>query len=178
MAVEIWDGSSWVILKTYTNTYGNIPWTSEVLEYHPLFQPNFPVPVSMLPGVTAMTLITGMWIISASSVSPILICLTGYSVSLNGTLGAFTADTSYQIPPELVVYGQTNTLCVTAVYGYNVPGYSIPVCKTFTAEYLYPVNNFTGDSLECNALFSWEKPVTATGATPAGPYRIQPLQGF
>ena len=29
MAVELWNGTTWSVLKTYTNQNGSIPWTTE-----------------------------------------------------------------------------------------------------------------------------------------------------
>jgi hypothetical protein len=167
MSVEVWDGTSWNVLQTYTNAYGNIPWTTDWLDLTTYagqaFQFRFHASGGDSYDINNWN-IDNIRVIGNSNVT----CLIGYNVSLNGTLGAFTPDTSYQIPPEQVVFGQSNTLCVTAVYGYNIPGYSIPICKTFTSGFLYPVNNFIGDSLECNALISWTKPETAFGATPPG----------
>jgi hypothetical protein len=45
MAVELWNGATWTVLKTYTNS-GNIPWTSENLDissqtHNPAFKIRF-----------------------------------------------------------------------------------------------------------------------------------------
>ena len=32
MAVEIWNGATWKVLKTYTNMNGSISWTTEILD--------------------------------------------------------------------------------------------------------------------------------------------------
>ena len=46
MAVELWNGTAWSVLKSYTNAGGNIPWTSETLDissvtHNPAFQIRF-----------------------------------------------------------------------------------------------------------------------------------------
>ena len=83
-------------------------------------------------------------------------CVLGYNFYLNTVLVAFTTDTTYTIPPNLVQYGTTYNACVNAVYG---SGYSTQTCYTFTSHFLYPPRELVVEGVECNAYLTWEKPV-------------------
>jgi hypothetical protein len=162
--VEFWNGTTWSILKVHDNQSGSFPWTHEVIDisnysgqdfriaFHAYGDDSYDINFWEIDNIT----------VTAFSDVP---CLLGYNVSLNSTLSGFTPDTSWQIPPNQVIYGHPYQVCVTAVYGY---GYSPAVCEPFTSHYLYPPRNFNGDSLECNAILSWLKPEDFNGFTPAG----------
>ena len=89
MAVEVWDGTSWNVLQTYTNAYGNIPWTNDWLDLTTYagqaFQFRFHASGGDSYDINNWN-IDNIRVVGNSYTS----CLTGYNVSLNGTLGAFT----------------------------------------------------------------------------------------
>ncbi|MCX6305232.1 MAG: carboxypeptidase regulatory-like domain-containing protein [Bacteroidetes bacterium] len=166
MAVELWNGTTWTVLKTYDNSSGvNIPWTSESLDitsqtHNPAFKVRFHA-----AGVSSVDIdgwyIDNVKIVSTDGTTGPNPCVIGYNFYLNNTLSAFTPDTTYNIPPNQVVYGQTYQACVKAVYG---SGYSPQICVTFTSHFLYPARDLTATGIECNAYLTWKKPVTMTDA--------------
>jgi hypothetical protein len=174
MAVELWDGTSWDILKVYDNMNGNIPWTSETLLLPVTGNDNFKIRFHAY-GTDSYDLnnwnIDNIRIVASENIYPWgydPYCMIGYNFYLNSVLAAFTTDTVYNIPPDQVQYGQTYTACVTAVYDYNVPSFSAPVCKTFTSCFLYAPTNFEVQPLECSAWLTWEKPQELGGGDPPG----------
>jgi len=167
MAVEIGDGSTWNVLKTYDNSGGSFPWKSEVVDITPYTAQSFKIRFHAY-GADSYDL--NNWNIDNIKVnaSSDLPCMLGYTFSLNNIiLEPFLTDTFYQIPPEQVTYGQYYHACVKAIYSYN-PGYSSQDCYNFTAQYLYTPLNFTADSIECSAYLSWQKPQKPNGTTPPG----------
>ncbi|MCX6305233.1 MAG: T9SS type A sorting domain-containing protein [Bacteroidetes bacterium] len=166
MAVELWNGTTWTVLKTYDNSSGaNIPWTSETLDitsqtHNPAFKVRFHA-----AGVNSVDIdgwyVDNVKIVSSDGTTGPNPCVIGYNFYLNGTQSAFTPDTTYNIPPNQVVYGQTYQACVKAVYG---SGYSPQICVTFTAHFLYPARDLTATGIECNAYLTWKKPVTVGDA--------------
>ncbi len=162
MAVEIWDGTSWNVLKTYDNQGGSIPWTTEVLNIQSYTDKNFRIRFHAY-GENSADL--NNWNIDNISVdaSAEVACMIGYNVYLNNAFGAFIPDTVHYIAPSQVYYGESCQLCVVAVYDFHTPAYSSHVCTNFVAKYLAPPQNFNADSVECSAYLTWEKPVPMTG---------------
>ncbi len=166
MAVELWNGTTWTVLKTYDNSSGvNIPWTSETLDissqtHNPAFKVRFHA-----AGVSSVDIdgwyIDNVKVLSTDGTSGPNPCVIGYNFYLNNVLSAFTPDTTYNIPPNQVVYGQPYQACVKAVYG---SGYSPQICVNFTAHFLYPARDLTATGVECNAYLTWKKPVTMSDA--------------
>ncbi len=162
MAVELWNGTTWTVLKTYDNSSGvNIPWTSETLDitsqtHNPAFKVRFHT-----AGVSSIDIdgwyVDNVKVVSTDGTTGPNPCVIGYNFYLNNVLSAFTPDTTYNIPPNQVVYGQTYQACVKAVYG---SGYSPQICVSFTAHFLYPARDLTATGIECNAYLTWKKPVT------------------
>ncbi len=107
LSVELWNGSAWIVLRTYSNS-GDIAWTSETLDIsaytHNVIRIRFHA-----YGSDSYTI--NNWNIDniavvASDVGPDP-CLQGYSFYLNGGLTAITGDTNYTIPGGLAPYGQS-----------------------------------------------------------------------
>jgi len=170
MAVELWNGTTWTVLKSYTNMNGSIPWTSEDLDI--TSQTNNPAFKIRFHAAGADSYDINWWYIDNIKVystdgsngpNP---CVIGYNVYLNNILTGFTPDTLYNIPPNLVVYNQVYTACVKAVYG---SGYSNPICVTFTAHFLYPARNLTATGIECSVYLTWMKPQTSSDDSPHVP---------
>jgi hypothetical protein len=173
MAVEIWDGSGWNVLKTYNSVNGPIPWTSETLLLP--VTPNSDYKIRFhASGVDSYDInnwnIDNIEIIARDTIH----CLIGYGFYLNNSMSAFVYDTNYTISPNQVIYGQTYTACAVADYNYNIPGSSTPTCATFVSHFLYSPVSFTAVPLECSAFLSWEEPEVLGGGSPPGliGYRI------
>jgi len=166
LAVELWNGTSWTVLKTYNNqTPGNIPWTSETLDITSVTN-NTDIKVRFhAAGVNSVDIdywyVDNVRILSTDGTTGPNPCVIGYNFYLNNVLSAFTPDTNYNIPPNQVVYGQNYQACVKAVYG---SGYSPQICVNFTAHFLYPARDLTATDIECNAYLTWLKPQTMTDA--------------
>ncbi|MEI7898558.1 MAG: hypothetical protein WCJ26_16095, partial [bacterium] len=161
MAVELWNGTTWTVLKSYDNQGGNIPWTSETLDIssqtnNPAFKIRFHAAGADSYDINNWN-IDNVKILSTDGTSGPNPCVIGYNFYLNNVLSAFTPDTTYTIPPNQVVYGQTYQACVKAVYG---SGYSPQICVTFTSHFLYPARELVATGIECNAYLTWKKPVT------------------
>jgi hypothetical protein len=158
MATEIWDGTTWHVLKSYSNSHGDIPWTTEDLD------------ISAYTGLTFKIkfLATGTdsydinnWNIDNIKVEarePAAVageCVLGYNVYLNNILSGFTHDTTFQIQPSLVTYGVSYTACVDAIYG---SGPSALNCYSFVSSYLPPPSNLRGTNINDAASLNWDKP--------------------
>ncbi|MBE0646480.1 MAG: carboxypeptidase regulatory-like domain-containing protein [Bacteroidales bacterium] len=169
MAIEIWDGSAWTQVKNWNNQWGSISWTCDQLDISQYtdddIQIRFKAWGADSYNINNWNIDNIQVIAGGTSLSPPQ-CFLGYNIELNNVLIAFTTDTSYLIPPNLVQYGQTYDFCVNSVY---TSGYSNQVCYTFTSHFLYPVRNVTATPLECAADVSWDKPLDiGTGVTPIG----------
>ena len=165
MAVELWNGSAWSVLKTYTNANGNIPWTTETLDitsvtHLPAFQVRFHAAGADSYDINNLNL-DNIQVYSTDGTTGPNPCVLGYNFYLNNILSAFTPDTTYNIPPNQVVYNTVYQACVKAVYG---SGYSNPICVTFTAHFLYPARDLTATGIECSTYLTWKKPQTMTDA--------------
>jgi hypothetical protein len=160
MAVELWNGTAWTVLKSYTND-ASFPWTSENLDitsqtHNPAFKIRFHAAGADSYDINNWN-IDNVKVVSSDGTSGPNPCVIGYNFYLNGVLSAFTPDTIYNIPPNQVVYGQTYNACVKAVYG---SGYSPQICVSFMAKFLYPARTLAVEGVECNAYLTWQKPVT------------------
>jgi len=162
MAVELWNGTSWSVLKTYDNSTGNnIPWTSETIDitsqtHNPAFKIRFHAAGANSNYIDGWY-IDNVKVLSTDGTSGPNPCVIGYNFYLNNVLSAFTTDTTYNIPPNQVVYGQQYQACVKAVYG---SGYSTPICVNFTSHFLYPARDLEATPIECTAFLTWKKPAT------------------
>ena len=157
LAVEIWNGTTWSVLKTYDNQGGSIPWTSEVFDITNVASHDFKI---RFHASSQDTYSINSWnvdnirVVARDHPTPPE-CLLGYTFYLNNTQAFFTYDTTVQIPPQQVIYGHKYQACVRAVY---TGGYSAAICDSFTCKYLYPPKNLSVTPIECAALLTWEKP--------------------
>lgn len=168
MAVEIWDGSSWNLLKNYTNSNGDFSWITEQLDVSPYTDLDFRIRFRAY-GEDSYDI--NAWnvdniVFTASETSEGLInCILGYNFYVDNVLSGFTTDTKYIIPGPEVQYGQTYTACVLAVFG---SGYSTQACTQFTSAFLYPPRNLTATPVENNVFLEWLKPKIPNSSTPPG----------
>ena len=164
MAVELWNGTTWTVLKSYTNLNGNIAWTSESLDISSVtnateFRVRFHA-----AGVDSYDInnwnVDNIKIVASDGSTGPNPCVLGYNFYLNNLVSGFTTDTTYIIPSNQVVYGQTYNGCVLAIYG---SGYSPKICKTFTSTFLCPVSNLTAQAVENSVYLEWDKPMCTAG---------------
>lgn len=159
MAVEIWNGSAWSTLKTWDNQGGSIPWTTDVQDIKAYANAPFRVRFHAFgDGSYALNWwnIDNISIVGSDGHSGPNPCVIGYNFYLNNILSGFTPDTTYDIPPTQVAYGQTYNACVLAVYG---SGYSPTICVTFVSQFLYPPREVAVTQVECSAYITWKKPM-------------------
>lgn len=159
-AVEIWDGLTWNLLKNYSNSLGDIEWTSQDLDISAYTGMTFKLRFRAY-GMDSYDInnwnIDNIKVEARESAKIAGECVLGYDVYLDNILCGFTVDTLYQIPPFLVQYGVSYSACVGAVYG---SGQSALNCVSFVSSYLAPPVNLQGAGIEDAAFLSWDIPVS------------------
>jgi hypothetical protein len=166
LSVELWDGYQWTVMKSYCTSEGSFPWKTEIIDISPFSNLPFIQFRFHASGVDSYSL--GNWsldniqITASDPVAPPHPCVAGYNLYLNNVLIATTPDTSYVIPPGLVVYGQTYTFCVEAQYN---SGVSPRTCYTFVSHFLYPPRELAVQTSVNTAVASWLPPAGGTGLT-------------
>ena len=173
MAVELWNGTTWSVLKTYDNQSGSIPWTSENLDITSTavnhdFKIRFHASSVDTYDINEWA-VDNIRIYGTDNFATNPHCFYGYSVYINNIQSTFVTDTFYHIPPQQVIFGHPYQLCVKAVY---FGGISTAVCDTFTAKFLYPPKNLLVTPLECTAHLTWEKPDDPVALTALTGYDI------
>jgi len=163
MSVEIWDGTSWSVLKNHDNSYGSIPWATETLNItsqtaNPAFRIRFHAAGTISGDINNWN-IDNIAVSSRPDWYGYDPCIDGYNFYLNDSLIGFTPDTTFQIPPELVIYGQTYTACVRTLYGSML---SAPTCVTFTSRFLYPPRNLTASYVPETVNLAWDAPIPSS----------------
>ena len=160
MAVELWDGATWHMLKNYTNSQGDINWTNQNLDISAWSGLTFKVRFRAY-GVYSDDI--NNWnidnIVVEAQESPTVAgeCVLAYNFYVNEILFGVTTDTFFQIPPSHVQYGNLYNACVAAIYG---SGSSTQNCYSFTSRYLPPPTNLQGTNIVATAHLTWDKPVT------------------
>jgi hypothetical protein len=158
MAVEVWNGSSWYLVKNYDNSSGNsIPYTTESFDITS-HAPNTGFKIRFRAhGVDSQWI--NYWDIDnvklVAQTDPRDPCIVGYNFTLNNVIVGFTRDTFFHIPSAQIVYGTSYVGCVYAIYG---SGYSTQICQPFINHFLCPPTGLTGVGIECNAYLTWVKP--------------------
>ncbi|MCX6305234.1 MAG: choice-of-anchor J domain-containing protein [Bacteroidetes bacterium] len=159
MAVEIWDGSAWHVLKDYSNSSGDLPWTSEDLDISPYTGLDFRIRFHAVGGDSYDINnwnVDNIGVVATEPAQEQANCILGYYFYLGNVISGYTTKNAYPIPGNQVQYGQTYNACVRALYG---SGYSDFACTTFTSAFLYPVLNLHGNAIEDVAYIAWEKPL-------------------
>ncbi len=157
MAVELWNGTTWTVLKTYTNLGGNIKWENENLDISQVTHDAFKI---RFHSAGADSYDINNWeidniSITASELANTNPCFLHYDFYLNNVLLSSPADTTYQIPSGQVVYGQTFTGCVAALYN---NGSSMKICKPFVSHFLCPPTQLSATGIENAVYLTWDKP--------------------
>ncbi len=168
MAVEIWNGSSWAMVKNYSNGTGSFPWTSEQIDISTYSDEDVKIRFRAY-GEDSYDIngwnIDNINITASETGTGLTDCIFAYNFYLDDVLIGVTTDRKYVIPGTMVQYGQNYDACVLAVYG---SGYSSKTCTQFTSEFLYPPGNFTATPIENNVYLAWLKPSTPYATTPPG----------
>lgn len=168
MAVEVWDGSAWSLLKNYTNESGNIPWRTDEVDISAVTDVDFKIRFRAY-GEDSYDIngwnVDNILISASETKAGLLNCILGYNIYLDQVLAGFTTDTKFIIPGALVQYGQSYEACVLAAYG---SGYSVKNCTQFTSEFLYPPRNLTATAIENTVNLVWLKPRQPDSITPPG----------
>ncbi len=163
MAVELWDGTTWHLLKNYDNTKGNIPWTTEIVDISSYTNMTFKIRFRAFGGdsydINAWY-IDNIKIMEEESSSILTSCILGYYFYLNNAITGFVTDTTYTVPGNLVQYGTSYNACVEAIYA---SGNSSKTCTDFTSHFLIPPTGLTGTGIEDAAYLSWIQPVAYKG---------------
>jgi hypothetical protein len=163
LAVEIFNGTSWDTLKTYSLLFGAYPWTHEEVDITGYSVKNFRIRFHAY-GDDSYSInewsVDNISIIAYQPVLPLNPCVTGYPVLLNSQQIGIFPGTSMTIPPAMVQYGQSYQLCVKATYANGTSG---QLCAGFISEYLPAPTNLQADSVECNAVVTWSKPQPVSG---------------
>ena len=166
MAIELWDGTTWHLLKNYDNSTGaDIAWTTDDLDVSAYTDISFKIRFRAYGGDSQYI---DNWNIDNIVIYGMLPpgpdpCLLGYNLYLNTQLETNTMDTSYVIPPGHVQYGTAYHACVLAIYP---NGYSGTSCYDFTAKFLCPPTAMTGTAVENSAYLTWTKPSCTGGSGP------------
>jgi hypothetical protein len=170
LAVELWDGTTWQTIQNYSNSSGDIHWTSQELDISGSTNSQFKIRFRAY-GADSEDInnwnIDNIYILCSELPSVSGNCVLGYNFFLDNILCSFLHDTTYTIPPNLVHYGNTSTACVNAVYG---SGPSYEICTPFTSDYLPPPINLQGIPMEQTIFLTWNKPQAfrKTYTPPAG----------
>jgi hypothetical protein len=160
MAVDVWDGSTWIKVANYTNAGGNIPWTTHThdITEHVLGQ-TFKVRFRA-HGANSFNI--NNWNIDNIMVYGEVADggdrgVLGYFVFLDDVMAGFAEETSFQFQPEYVNYGQTYTAGVQAVYE---SGFSEMITYVFTSQFLYPPCDLEGEDVGHEVELTWNAPGT------------------
>jgi hypothetical protein len=166
MSVELWDGSSWQILKTYSNrgNFTNFTFLSESLDISAYTNGTFNIRFHASGGDSydiEYWNIDNISIVASEADNGTNPCVINYGFYLNNTLIGSPIDANFQIPYGQLIYGQMNSVCVSAVYS---NGSSSHTCDTLTSHFLCPPTELTVIGYGDEADLSWHKPQCEAGA--------------
>jgi len=164
LAVEVWNGSSWVQVTNFSNQDypSGIYWT------------NFSYDItSLAQGVSDFKVRFRAWGANSNNINwwyidNIMVygqieqanrSVMGYIVYLDDAVAGFTAQTTFTYPPFLINWGQTYTAAVRAVYA---SGVSDPVTCVFTSTHLPPPRELEGEDVGHTAHLTWKPPLVGT----------------
>ncbi|MEI7727540.1 MAG: carboxypeptidase-like regulatory domain-containing protein, partial [Bacteroidota bacterium] len=153
LQTELWNGLTWVVLRTFTSADPNGLWLGQSIDLSPYTNINFRIrfhasgPADM--GSFAVWPLDNTHIEASDENNTANPCLTGYNFYVNNALSAFTEDTTYQIPAIQHVYGQSYEACVRAVYGTSE---STQICTPYTSHFLCPPTDLSVTGIENAAL--------------------------
>jgi hypothetical protein len=180
MSVDVWNGSSWVVIANHTNAAGNIPWTTYTYDITQhaqgqLFKVRF-----RAYGANSFNI--NWWYVDNIMVYGEVAdggdrSVLGYYVYLDDVLAGFTEETSFQFQPGYINYGQTYTAGVRAVCE---SGFSPMVTYIFSSQFLYPPCNLEGEDINHAVALSWDAPGTCDpfGGGGGGGGAVQLEEGF
>lgn len=169
MAVEIWNGTTWTILKNYTNSGGDFTWTTEEIDISAFSGTPFNLRFRAY-GTESYDInnwnLDNISVTASEPAQQQAQCILGYYFYLGNAISGYTTKNGYQIPGNQVQYGTTYDACVRALYA---NGYSALTCTTFTSYFLWPATNIQGQPIENTAYITWNKPKMAGDSVPIIP---------
>jgi hypothetical protein len=158
-AVEVWNGSAWVLVANYTNAGGSIPWTTythnitshaQGQQFKVRFRAN---------GANSFNI--NNW-----NVDNIMVYgevadggdrgVIGYYVYLDDLVAGFATETNFTFSPQNVAYGETYTAGVRAVYE---SGFSPMITYNFTSLWLAKPRNLEGEDINHGVTLTWDAPI-------------------
>jgi len=174
LAVEIWDGTTWHLLRNYDNSSGlDIPYTTETIDITAYANTGFKIRFRAY-GIDSNNInwwdIDNVQVVARAQEAKPDPCIFGYNFYLNNILDGFTTDTFYNIPKTHVQYGNFYHAEVLAIYS---SGYSTTSSFDFTSHFLYPPTNLQAHVIWDTAYITWNKPVISD-AKSSGSYARVP----
>jgi len=168
--IEIWNGAAWTTVKTYT-AMGNIPWKKEEIDISEYTNKKFMIRFRAAGEDSqeiVRWLIDNVEIVASEPAQAIADCILGYYFYLGNAIVGYTPVNAFQVPGNLVQYGQSCEACVRALYGSGYSGFS---CTSFTSLFLYPATGLHGSPVDNAAYIAWNMPAAPSGnsfVTPPG----------
>ena len=165
LAVELWDGNTWHLLKKYDNTKGSFQWTSERIDISAFTNMTFRIRFRAF-GEDSYDIngwyLDNIKILEEESAANLNSCILGYYFFLDNAIIGFVTDTTYVIPGNMVQYGTDYNACVQTIFA---SGNSSKTCTDFTSRYLIPPTGLTGTAIEDAAYLTWNQPVESKGTS-------------
>jgi hypothetical protein len=171
MKVEILDGTTWKLLKTYSAAT-SIAWKTETFNIDAYKAKTFKIRFHAF-GDDAYNIME--WRIDNIKVvgknEDITPCILAYNVYLtdlttnNTILSGQPTVPEWKFPSAQLVYGRDYRACVTALYGSGESAI-VPAnnqCDNFNARFLCPPTKLTGIPIESTAYLTWTAPNCTPG---------------
>jgi len=159
LAVEVWNGLSWTVIANFSNQDypEGIPWTTYIYNITDTLQESPDMRVRFRAwGQDSYSI--NWWGVDNINIHGMRYPhVLGYYLYFDEVY--WTQDTTYQLPPEAFVVGETYTPCVEAIYP---SGPSDMVCFYFTVTNLQPPRNLEGEDVGHTAYLTWEPPLERT----------------
>ena len=164
MDVEVYDGTSWNLVKHYDNQGGSISWTSEsvnITDYS-----NGPFRIRFRANGANSFNINWWWVDNIHVYGEISDTknekgVIGYNVYLKEQgapqymLVGYTSDTTYTYSDQNIVWGNWYTAAVSAIYA---SGPSDKSTYDFQSSYLPPPTEIAGEDIGHSADITWSNP--------------------
>ena len=165
MAVELWDGTTWHLLKNYDNSKGSLQWTTETVNISAYTNMTFRIRFRAYGGDSYDIngwYIDNIKILEEESASNLNSCILGYYFFLDNAIIGFVTDTTFVIPGNMVQYGTQYNSCVQAIFA---SGNSPKTCTGFNSHYLIPPTDLNGTEIDDAAYITWNQPVAFKGTS-------------
>jgi hypothetical protein len=164
MAVEVWNGSTWIQIINYSNqvyTEG-IPWTNYLFDISSYVQNSNNFKVRFRAWGENTYNINRWYIDNIYLYGEDTLSVIEYNLYLDGELIGFTTETHFQYPAFLINWGQTYIAGVEAVYASSV---SPKTYFMFTSIHLPPPRELEGVNVGHAVYLTWIPPLVGTQPT-------------